>query len=72
MRDLTFGTVVLGSAMVMMTISVGMMSWTMFRMSGDSTNTASVFFGNMRMFVVTPTVMNALSLALLGVLMLMG
>lgn len=58
--------------MVMMTISVGMMGWTMFKMAGDDTSKANAFFGSNKLFVVTPTVMNALSLALLGVLMLMG
>lgn len=73
MKDMTFlATLCLGSVMVALVVSVGMMGWTAFKMAGDTTNKADAFFGTMKTFVLAPTALNVLSMALLGVMVMMG
>lgn len=72
MKGIHFSTILLALVAVLLVVSVGMIGFVMFQMSKDTASTASAFWASKKWFLLAPTVMNVVSLAVLGALIVMG
>ena len=67
-----FTTILLAFVAVLLVVSVGLISFTMYRLSkASATDTVSNFWTQNKLFLITPTVVNVVAMALLGVLFVM-
>lgn len=73
MKGLGFSTILLGLATVLILISVAVSAWVLYRtMNAGDTVAVKDFRVANKLYMIAPTVMNVVSMALLGVLFAMG
>lgn len=73
MKGLGFSTILLVLATVLIVISVALLGFVMYRLSISTvTDKTTDFWRNNKLFMMAPSVMNVVSMALLGVLFAMG
>lgn len=71
MRGLSFATILSGIVVVLLLISVGMMGFVTYKLgSADPAETVADFWKGKKFLLLTPTVMNVLSMVLVGVLIM--
>lgn len=67
-----FSTILLAFVTVLLVVSAGLISFTMYRLANPTpTDTVASFWTKNKLFVITPTVINVLAMAVLGVLFAM-
>lgn len=73
MKGLGFSTILLVLATVLIVISVALLGFVMYRLSISTVADKTTDFWNKnKLFMMAPSVMNVVSMALLGVLFAMG
>lgn len=68
MKGLGFRTILLGVVILLLVVSVALIGFTMLRVTTEATS----FWNARKYFLVTPTVMNVMAMALLAVLIITG
>lgn len=71
MKGLGFQTILLASVIVLVVVSVSLMGFAMYRVT-TGTGTLAEFWKNNKLFLITPTVINVMAMALLAVLIMTG
>lgn len=73
MKGLGFSTILLVLATVLIVVSVALLGFVMYRLSNSAaTDKTDDFWKKNKLFVMAPSVMNVVSMALLGALFAMG
>lgn len=74
MKGLGFSTILLAFVIVILVISVGVLGFLIYHVSATSnnTNTYETLWTNKKLILLAPTIMNVLSIAVLGALMFLG
>lgn len=73
MKGLGFSTILLGLATVLILVSVAVSAWVLYRtMNAADIVLVKDFRVANKLYMIAPTVMNVVSMALLGVLFAMG
>lgn len=73
MKGIGFRTILLALIIILLVVSVSLIGFTVFRMTKAAANDKTEdFWKANKMFLLTPTVMNVMAMALLAVLIISG